>query len=176
MSRAGCDREPIDIRDPGERLRLRAYVWADQSERLQRLDAALAVAMALPIRVERADADEWIERQLAEPVRGTLTVVYHSIFWNYLDAAAQRRIADAVHAAGVRATTDAPLAWLRFELDGTQLTARLTWSQWPGPRDILLAEADAHARSIRWLGPVHAAPQHRPQAHPPTMIDSGDPA
>lgn len=166
VSRAGCDREPVDIRDPDECLRLRAYVWADQSERLQRLDAALAVAAASPVRVERADADEWIERQLAEPAAGTLSVVYHSIFWNYLDAAAQQRIAHAMHAVGARATADAPLAWLRFELDDTQLAARLTWSQWPGPQDILLAEADAHARCVRWFGAGHAAPQHRSSAHP----------
>lgn len=176
ISRAGCDREPIDIRDPDERLRLRAYVWADQSERLQRLDTALAVAAAFPVYVERADADEWIERQLAEPASGTLTVVYHSIFWNYLDAAAQRRIADAIRAAGARATDEAPLAWLRFELDDTQAQAHLVWSQWPGPQDELLAEADAHARRIRWHGPMHAAAQHRLKAHHPTMFDSGDSA
>src|SRR6185436_19598308 len=29
-ARAACDLNPIDIRDPAERLRLRAYVWADQ--------------------------------------------------------------------------------------------------------------------------------------------------
>src|SRR5665213_2560686 len=50
-SRAGCDRAPIDIRDAAQRDRLRAYVWPDQTERLARLDAALALARAADIRV-----------------------------------------------------------------------------------------------------------------------------
>jgi hypothetical protein len=45
-SRAACDQHPLDVRDAADRLRLRAYVWADQADRLARLDAAVAVAVA----------------------------------------------------------------------------------------------------------------------------------
>lgn len=166
VERAGCDREPVDIGRADERLRLRAYVWADQVDRLQRLEAALAVAAATPVAVDRADAEAWIEQRLASPAPGVLTVVYHSIFWNYLDAAAQARITRTIAAAGARATPAAPLAWLRFELaDGAAAAARLTLSLWPGPQDQVLAEADAHARQITWHGARASAPRHGPSSH-----------
>ena len=43
--RAACDRKPVDLADPAARQRLRAYVWADQRDRLDRLDAAVAAAL-----------------------------------------------------------------------------------------------------------------------------------
>lgn len=166
LERVGCDREPVDIGRDDERLRLRAYVWADQVDRLQRLEAALAVAAAMPVTVDRADADAWIEQRLAAAAPGALTVVYHSIFWNYLDAAAQARISRTITAAGARATPAAPLAWLRFELSDTgPAAARLTLSLWPGPQDQVLAEADAHARQILWHGATVGAARRSPSSH-----------
>jgi hypothetical protein len=45
------------------------HAQADGSR--SRIDAALAVAARVPWRVERADAPDWVERQLdAEPIRG----------------------------------------------------------------------------------------------------------
>src|SRR5689334_6478631 len=82
-SRAACDLNPIDIRDPGERLRLRAYIWADQTERLARFDAAAAVAAGHDVRVERADAAEWLQARLPRRSPDALTVVYHSVFYQY---------------------------------------------------------------------------------------------
>jgi len=40
----GCDRAPINLADPTEALRLRSYVWAEVTERLARIDAAIALA------------------------------------------------------------------------------------------------------------------------------------
>src|SRR5262249_10845038 len=76
-SRAACDLNPIDIREPAERLRLRAYVWADQRERLARFDAAAALAIAHGVQVERADAAEWLEARLPQRSPDALTIVYH---------------------------------------------------------------------------------------------------
>ena len=149
----GCDRAPIDLGDPAQRLRLRSYVWPDQPERLARLDGAVALALADGRRVERADAADWVRARLAEPGQGVATVLYHSIVWQYLPAATQDDIAGALRAAGARATAAAPLAWLRFEpLPGDpRPTLRLTL--WPGGRDDLLGEAGAHGTRITW----HAA-------------------
>jgi hypothetical protein len=82
-SRAACDLNPIDIRDPAQRLRARAYLWADQSERLARFDAAARVAIASDVQVERGDAAEWLEARLPRRSRDALTVVYHSVFYQY---------------------------------------------------------------------------------------------
>lgn len=58
IDRAACDRRPVDLTDPIQRRRLLAYVWPDQFERLDRLRAAIDLALARNIKVEAADAVE----------------------------------------------------------------------------------------------------------------------
>jgi hypothetical protein len=148
VERRGCDREPLDPTTPEGRLTLLSYVWPDQVERLGRLRGALDVAREVPARVERAGADEWVERELARPVAGALTVVFHSIVAQYLDRAARERFVAAIAAAGERASADAPLAWLRMEPGGDQTEVRLTL--WPPGEERLLASAQYHGRTVRW--------------------------
>lgn len=151
VERSACDRSPVDVSDVVQRQRLRSYIWADQYARLQQLDAALAVAAQHPLQVVQAEADAWIAQMLAAPLPGGVaTVVYHTIFWSYLSPAAQMRIASAIHAAGMNATNEAPLAWLRFEINDFQSHPRLLLSLWPGPQDLHLADAQAHGSAISW--------------------------
>jgi hypothetical protein len=79
VERAGCDRAPVDLKDPAARLRLQAYVWADQHERLERCRTAIDLARTAAVRVERGDAAEFVERVLTQPLRGVVTVILHSI-------------------------------------------------------------------------------------------------
>jgi hypothetical protein len=154
VARAACDRSPIDLSSAAQRRRLRAYVWADQSSRLQQLNAALDVAARHPVHVEQADAPEWTEHMLAAPLpEGVATVIYHTIFWTYLPAEAQARIESAIRKAGQAATVSAPLAWLRLELSDFHSHPRLLLSLWPGPQNLHLADAQAHGNAIFW----HAA-------------------
>lgn len=149
--RAGCDRAPIDLEDPDSRLRLRAYVWADQRDRLARLEGAIAEARAAALRVERADAAAWIEGRLAQPSPGRATVVFHSIVWQYLPEETRARIAGAIARRGAAATAAEPLAWLRFEPAGQEGFA-LTLSLWPGSTDRRLALAHPHGAWVEWGG------------------------
>ena len=64
-ARSGCDVKPIDPGSASDRDRLLSYIWPDQFERLARIEAALSLAARSQIRVERADAAEWLERRLA---------------------------------------------------------------------------------------------------------------
>jgi hypothetical protein len=50
------------------------------------------------------------------------------------------------------AREDAPVAWLRYELEELKASPTLRLRVWPGGEDRLLAHADAHGREIRWLG------------------------
>lgn len=155
-SRAACDLSPLDIRDPEQRLRLRAYVWADQEERLSRFDAVVARAIASGVRVEQADAVAWLESRLAERSPDALTVVYHSVFLQYPPREAREAIARSIELAGERGP--GPLAWLRMEpepvLGGPRDSARFVVDlvTWPGPERRLLAETDGHARFVRPIG------------------------
>lgn len=152
LSRAACDRKPVDIRDPVARRRLEAYVWAGQFERLARLEGAIAVSLATDVRVEAEDAVSWTARRAA-PEAGTATVLFHSIFWQYLPADTQAALTAAVGDHGARARAAAPFAWLRMEPPPTNLAVvELRLTLWPGGEDRLLARVHPHGAAVEWLG------------------------
>ncbi len=150
-SRAACDIAPIDLEDEAARLRLRAYVWADQPERLARLDGAMALARAGGHRVERADAASWVGDRLREAPPGCATVLYHSIMWQYMPEASRDAIGDAIEAACARASVDAPLAWLRFEPSALDAPPELRLTLWPGAPAQTLARAHPHGSAVTWF-------------------------
>jgi hypothetical protein len=155
-TRAGCDLQPLDVRDPAQRDHLRAYVWADQTARLARFDRAVALAIHHETQVERAPADVWLEARLAGTLPEGVTVVYHSIAWQYFPAATSQRARAAIEAAGARATPGRRLVWLRFEHDlvfaseGEGFSVDLL--SWPGGTHRRIARADPHARWVEYLG------------------------
>lgn len=151
-SRLGCDRSPVDPTTPSGRATLRSFVWPDQLDRLQRLDAAIEVARRVAAVVEQADAAEWAARQLAEPVPGVATVVVHSIVLQYLDREQRARFRGAITEAGGRATGAAPLAWLRMEPGGERAEVRLT--TWPRGEERILGSAGYHGHPVWWGQPA----------------------
>ncbi len=103
-SRAGSDIAPLNVRNENDRLRLRSYIWPDQSERLARLDAALAVAQQGGFTLERADAADFVSRRLAARKEGQCFVLFHSVVWQYLPDATRQAIENAMRVEGARAT------------------------------------------------------------------------
>lgn len=151
-SRAACDRRPVDIRDPDERLRLLSYLWPDQFERLDRARAAIDLALAQDTRVETADAADWTAR-VAAPKTGAATVVYHSVFWSYLPPQTQAALRQALETHGAAATADAPLAWLAMEPDPADFAAmQLRLTLWPGGETRILADVHPHGQWVKWRG------------------------
>lgn len=150
-ARLGCDQAPIDATTPAGAVLLRSFVWPDQTERLARLDAALAEAAEVPVEVEEADAGAWVRRRLAEAVPGTTSVVAHSIVWQYLPSASRDELVEALRRAGNEATPDAPLAWLRMEPPADPSRAAELWlSTWSGGAgdERLLARSGYHGRPV----------------------------
>jgi hypothetical protein len=145
---AGCDAAPIDLHAPGAALRLTSYVWADQTERLQRLRAAIGVAQSHRLHITPQDALPWLQAQLATPPCGIATVVVHSVVWQYLPAATQQSVQALIEAAGQRATADSPLAWLAFE-PNARGAFELTLRQWPSGERHVLAQAHPHGAWIQ---------------------------
>ncbi len=156
IERAACDQNPIDVTVPAEALRLQSYVWADQTVRLERLRAAIAVKQHTGGAPERADAADWAERHVA-PRRGTATVVYHSSFMPYPAKPVQDRIRAAIEAVGAAATADAPFAWLSKEPDREAPLAHdeVLLRIWRGrPDDGVvrrLATVHPHGIAVNWL-------------------------
>jgi hypothetical protein len=149
-SRRGCDQAPIDIRQLTARERLMAYIWPDQPERLERTAAAIEIALSEPLVIDKSDAADWVDAQMATvPQSGVTRVLMHSISFQYFPADSQKRIKDAMARAGAAATSETPLAWLSFELEGDAFTLRLRL--WPHNVDLTLATGDAHGWTVRWV-------------------------
>ena len=147
-SRRGCDLQPLDAASADDRVTLRSFVWADQVERLERLDGALEIAAPAPPDIDIADARHWLPGQLADPTPGVVTVVQHSVVMPYLSQKARHKVMTSIRAAGEAATVDAPLAWLRYE--PAPRTFELRLALWPQGVDLLLAEAHAHGHWADW--------------------------
>ena len=149
VGRRGADLNPLNPADPDHGLRLLAYLWADQPERLARTRAAMALPAAP---VDRADAAPWLERRLASTHPGALHLVYHTIAWQYFPPQTRAACSEALEQAGARATQNAPLAHLAMEADGAKGNqgAALTLRLWPQNRTITLARVDFHGRWLDW--------------------------
>ncbi|MDO8882975.1 DUF2332 domain-containing protein [Pseudotabrizicola sp.] len=147
-ARRGVDLHPLDPTRDGARLM--AFVWADQADRLARLQAALGVGQSAV--VDAGDAADWLEARLSQPRTGAVHLVYHTIAHQYFPAIAQDRIAVAMALAGERATPDAPLVWLGMEADGADNGAAVTLRLWPGDLRITLGRAGFHGQWLEWRG------------------------
>jgi hypothetical protein len=149
VERRGCDLRPLDITSADGRLQLESSLWADQVARLARLRGAFELAARVPASVERASVDEWLPRVLAEPRRGVTTVVFHSIVYEYFGEPVRRAFHAALDGAGARASSDAPLAWLRFEAVPEVRGYAATLTTWPGREERVVATAGAHGADVR---------------------------
>ena len=150
--RAGCDLNPLDPSNAADRERLAAYIWADQADRLERTRNALEIAAASGLRIDRADAVEWLSERLARPQAGSVHVVYHSIAWQYFPQDLKARGEALIAEAGARATMDAPLARLQMEADDKPDGAAITLQVWPSGERHEIGRADFHGRWVKWKG------------------------
>jgi hypothetical protein len=149
--RRGCDRHPIDATTDEGRLSLLSYVWPDQTERFSLLAAALDIARDDPVRVDRAGITEWLQTQLAVPAPDRVTVVFHSIVWQYLTDDDRATVETTLRDAGEPARVDAPIAWLRLEPTPDLAYTELRVTTWPGGEERLLATAGFHVGPVTWL-------------------------
>ncbi len=149
-SRSGCDLAPVEVADEAQVRAIESFIWPDQLKRLEVFRAATELARRQPPPLVRASAAAWLERELATLPEGEATVVFHSIMWWYMPEAERDAVSQCIEAAGDRAHAGAPLAWLQLETrraEGADLRLRL----WPGVGERVLAEADPHGTSVRWL-------------------------
>lgn len=150
IGKAGCDLNPLDPAQ--DALRLRAYIWPDQTQRIIRTKAAVEIAQNTPATVDRCDAKDWLQERLAHCHTGAVHVIYHTIAWQYFPPAVQQSCETLIRAAGSAATTDAPIAWVSMEADGKADGASLRVTSWPDGETQKVGRADFHGRWIRWFG------------------------
>jgi hypothetical protein len=146
--RIGIDRRPVDVTtDHGARL-LEAFVWADQTDRLERVRRAIGIAREDPPRLLDGDYVEVLPALLAERDLERLTVVYHSVSTVYLRQEERDRLDEILAAEGGRGS----LARISYEIDRDAPTFygfALDIETWPGGRR-RLARLDGHANTMEW--------------------------
>jgi len=145
IERRGVDLNPLDPKT--DELRMLAYIWPDQDDRLSRTRAAIKLAKA---KVDKGDAADWLETRLKDTRPGTCHMLYHTIAWQYFPDAVQQRCTHLIEQAGARATMDTPLAWFGMEADGTTPGAAMTLRLWPGDLRFDMGRVDFHGRWIDW--------------------------
>ncbi|MFN7056628.1 DUF2332 domain-containing protein [Hyphomonas sp.] len=153
-SRAACDQSPVDVTDPAAAIRLKSYAWPDQPARLARIDAAIGLAREAGVKVEKADAAEWLAAKLAARPETGLTLVFHSVFLQYPPADTQKALRAMIAEAGAAATEARPLAWVCVEpgflFDDSALTEVnpnlmvSRYQAWPGGELRHFLTADGH--------------------------------
>ncbi|MFA6574800.1 MAG: DUF2332 domain-containing protein [Nocardioides sp.] len=140
VERLGSDVMPVDVRTTEGRLTLTAYVWPDQTHRLERLRGAFALADRIPYALRREPAGDLVAG--LELVDGATTVLWHSVMWQYLGRDEQDRVRASIDALGARATAAAPFAHVYLEPSRRTPDAEhefLVWLEtWPtGERRVL---------------------------------------
>lgn len=145
VRRAGVDLSPLDPTRADDRLRLLAYLWADQPERLDRTRAAIGIARSTPAEVSAGDAGEWLRHELARPPTDRLRVVVHTVAWQYFPRGTRATAEAAMNAA------KGDLARIAMEYDGGN-GAGVTLTVWPDGTPHQIARADFHGRWVDWTG------------------------
>ncbi|MGI9586115.1 MAG: DUF2332 domain-containing protein [Acidimicrobiia bacterium] len=155
-SRRGCDVSPMDISDEQGILRLLSFIWPDQVVRFTRTQRAAEIVSEDPPVVDPEPAGSWLAARLAEPVPdGTMTVVQHSVMWQYLAEAEKLGIAEAISEAGERSTPQTPLAHTSFEWPANGFTDAghiASVATWPGGSQRTVGRGQAHGSWIEWTG------------------------
>lgn len=150
----GCDISPIDLTDPAQANRLKAYIWADARDRMARMDAAIAMAGRMPPDLVKQDAGAFVKECLAaEQAAGITRVLFHTIMWQYLPAGTRTDIKSMMEQAGAAASADKPLAWISLETNRETFRHECRVRYWPDGEGIVqLAEAHPHGAWVEWMG------------------------
>jgi hypothetical protein len=148
VSRVGGDLAPVDPVSDSGRLRLIAYVWADQVKRLDRLRGACQLAAEVPAEMRTEPASETIGGTTLEP--GTWTVLWHSIMRQYLSEEQKDAVDEGIEALGAQATTSARFAHVSLELVRGTADTPVDVVTWPGRVSRRLGSAPPHGVPVTW--------------------------
>ncbi len=152
VDRVGSDLMPVDVATTEGRLTLTAYVWPDMVHRHERLRGALQVAATTPVEVRRQPAGDFVDE--IATAEGAVTVLWHSVMWQYVEREEQERIVRRVADLGARATEQAPFVHLFLEPTRRTPEAEhelwLVAQAWPGGERRFLGRSRGHGVPTTW--------------------------
>jgi hypothetical protein len=150
VSRVGGDLAPVDPVSESGQLKLLAYVWADQVERLKRLRGACQLAAEIPAEMRTEPASQTISLTTLEP--GTWTVLWHSIMRQYLSQEQKESIDAGIETLSAQATNSARFAHVSLELVRGTTDTPVELITWPGRVRRQLGTAPPHGLPVTWSG------------------------
>ena len=146
--RVGIDLEPVDVTTDEGALLLKSFVWADRTERIERLDRAVGALREDPPEIVQGDFVELLPGLLERRRPDSLSIVFQVAAAGYLDDEEWERLRGALDEGGrqealayVFAGHPEPMSHQHW---GLWLTT------WPGERT-QLAHADFHGTWLDWL-------------------------
>ncbi|SPM32873.1 Uncharacterized protein MRAB57_672, partial [Mycobacterium rhizamassiliense] len=150
--RRGYDIAPVDVTGVDGEMTVLSYVWPDQQARLDRLRGAIAIARKVPAQLVRQTAAAAVAGlTLAD---GALTVLWHSITWQYLSDDERAAVLDGASALGARAGARSPFVHLTMEpaRNGPDSPLRflVRARRWPGGELVVLGECHPHGPPVHW--------------------------
>ena len=152
VERGGGDVHPVDVTTEDGRLTLTSYVWPDMTARHARLAGAIELARRHPVRVAQLDAASYVEG--LAPADGHLTVLWHSVMWQYVPGDQQERVTARLQELGEGATVGAPLMHLFAEpTRRTPEDRHRFWvvaETWPGGERSYLGQMAPHGLPVIW--------------------------
>jgi hypothetical protein len=152
IERHGFDIAPVDAVSDDGRLTLLSYVWPDMPDRLQRLVGAIGIARRVPAGLDRMSAADAVHG--LRVVHGTLTVLWHSVTWQYLTAGERAQVNARMAALGATADATKPLVWLSLEqrrrTPGAAHEFQLRARCWPDGTDEVLGVSAPHGPPVIW--------------------------
>lgn len=164
--RAGLDLNPLDVNNAEQMTWLETLVWPEQTDRADRLKAAVRIARAAPPRIVRGDLRDGLQALIAEAPRDATRVVFHTAVLAYLPNETERQAfaASALSSCdywisnegpsvfpNIAARAPAPVASGRFIL---------------AANGVPLAWTDPHGAAMEWFG---ALPGPNPVARVPSV-------
>jgi hypothetical protein len=153
IERHGYDIAPIDVTGADGEMTVLSYVWPDQDARLDRLRGAIAIARDVPARLDRNTAAEAVAG--LGLAGGALTVLWHSITWQYLSDDERAAVRTGIDALGAQADASSPFAHLTMEPardgPGTPIRFLVRARTWPGGELTVLGECHPHGPPVDWL-------------------------
>lgn len=152
-ARRGIDPSPIDVRDEGAARWLEACTWPDQTDRFDRLRAALAMAKDASLDLRVGDAVGDTRRHVLELSRHGHPVVTNTWVLNYLTAVDRRAYVEGLDELG----RHLDLSWVYVE--SPALTAELpghpTNGESPHRTVVVLVRWRSGRRSAAYLADAH---------------------
>jgi hypothetical protein len=145
--RRGVDRNPVDVTTDDGALLLQSFVWADQTERLERLRTAIDVVRQGPPELIRGDYVRDLPALLRDREPGAQLIVYETASTQYLDRGQRAELSEAMHGAG----RDEPLTFVTTRSDSEADHYTLEAVSWPSGERRALEHFDFHGAWLEWL-------------------------